>query len=127
MSVTSRAPPPRPSRWACESFVNEARLLAQLRPPVAGQGLPLLGGQRHRLHGDAAATQGRTLQGSCARRDGRRRPTRPGCAALLDAAAGRARGAARRGRVPPRHRARQHPASATTAGRCCSTSAPRGA
>jgi serine/threonine protein kinase len=35
------------------SFINEARLLAQFDHPVAAQGLPLLAGKGHHLHGHA--------------------------------------------------------------------------
>ena len=79
----------------------------ELRPPVAGQGVPLLGGERHRLHGDAVL-RGPTLKRALAAL--RRRPRRAGCAParpLLDALDVMHRGAL----LPPRHRARQHPAA----------------
>ena len=109
-----------------------------VRPPVAGQGVPLLGGERHRLHGDAALR----------RADAGRLAARAQCAGRRSVAARAARAAARRARadawqplLPPRHRARQRPAARPGQGRapaarslttmrrtrCCSTSAPRGA
>ena len=106
-----------------KSFVNEARLLAQLRPSVAGQGLPLLGGERHRLHGDAVLRRADAEGGA---RRARPRAERGRAARLAAAAARRARGDARGAVLPPRHRARQHPAHAARR-RCCSTSARRGA
>ena len=72
-----------------ETYAHRPAILRQrgaparpLRPSVAGQGLPLLGGQRHRLHGDAVPA-GRH---PAATRAGawRTRPTRPGCAACVD-------------------------------------------
>ena len=44
---------PRPSTPGLRSFVNEARLLASFDHPSLLKVLPLLGRQRHRLHGDA--------------------------------------------------------------------------
>ena len=109
-----------------KSFVNEARLLAQFDHPVAGQGVPLLGGERHRLHGDAV------LRGHHAARTRSRAMGAPPDEAWLTRAAGAAdrgaRGDPRRAVLSPRHRARQRdPAAGRPAGRCCSTSAPRAA
>ena len=83
-----------------------------LRPSVAGQGLPLLGRQRHRLHGDAVpagrdAARHAPAHGASARRglDPQRHHADPVGA----------RAAAPRRRLSPRHRARQHPAAARRA------------
>ncbi len=42
-----------------KSFVAEAQAARPLRPRLAGQGVPLLGGERHRVHGHAASTRAR--------------------------------------------------------------------
>ena len=62
-----------------KSFINEAKLLAQFDHPVAAQGLPLLGGERHRLHGHAlprGRDRARHRPGDAAAR-----PARPGSSA----------------------------------------------
>ena len=76
-----------------------------LRPSVAGQGLPLLGGKRHRLHGDAVL-RGPDPRG-CARR-ARPCPGRGRAAGLAETGAQRRVAAARRRRLAPEHRPRQH-------------------
>ena len=78
-----------------------------VRPPVAGQGLPLLGSERHGLHGDAvlrgphAASSALRELGRAARRGLAERLLAP----LLDAL----ECMHARAVLPPRHRARQHP------------------
>jgi hypothetical protein len=50
-------PPKRtatPTRRVLKSFIGEAKLLARFDHPSLLKRLPLLGGERHRLHGDAA-------------------------------------------------------------------------
>ena len=76
-----------------------------LRPPVAGQGLPLLGRERHRLHGDAVLR--RPDPRGRARR-ARPRAGRGRAAGLAEAGAQRRVPAARRRRLAPEHRPRQH-------------------
>ena len=80
-----------------------------LRQPFAGARVPLLEGERHRLHGDAVLP-GRDAEGGAAP-DGRA-ARRSLAAPVRGSSAGRAGDLACRGRLPPRHRARQHPAAA---------------
>ena len=94
-----------------------------LRPPVAGQGLPLLGRERHRLHGDAVL-RGADAEGS-ARRP-RPRAERGRAARLADAAARRARRHARQ-RSATTATSRPTTSCSRRAARSCSTSARRDA
>ena len=81
----------------------------ELRPSGAGQGASLLAEQRHRLHGDAVLP-GPHVEG---RAPGDARGAGRSLADGADrAGARRARAAARARRLPPRHRARQHPRAA---------------
>ena len=116
---------PRPSRSGLSSFVNEARLLARFDHPSLVK--------VHRFWEDNGTAymvmplyRGRTLRGA-APASATPAPTSAWLRALLEPLLGALERAAPRGRVPPRHRARQHPGRATTAARCCSTSAPRAA
>ncbi|MCK7582566.1 MAG: hypothetical protein MZV65_48000 [Chromatiales bacterium] len=97
-----------------------------VRPPLAGQGVPLLGGQRHRLHGDAVL-RGRHAQagaqGACGE---------PPDEAWLRRAAGAS--CSTRSRSSTREHCFHRDIAPDNilllegrAGRCCSTSAPRGA
>ena len=70
--------PPRDLRRRPEELRQRSAAAGAVRPSVAGQGLPLLGGQRHRLHGDAVL-RGHHAEGRAAG-DAASRPTRRGCA-----------------------------------------------
>ena len=101
---------------SAETFAKGLRIVPQrspaarqLRPSGAGQGASLLAEQRHRLHGDAVLP-GPHAEG---RAPGDARGAGRSLAEGADrAAARRARAAARARRLPPRHRARQHPRAA---------------
>ena len=129
---------PRAADHACarasfaETFAHRPALLRQrgaaagaLRPPVAGQGVPLLGGQRHRVHGDALPA------GHDAARHAPGAWPHPPDEAWLPQ---RHRAAARRRSscctAKASTTATSRPTTSccrTTGRRCCSTSAPRGA
>ena len=79
-------------RAGLKSFVNEARLLARFDHPSLVKVLPLLGGERHRLHGDAVL-RGADAEGGARR--ARPRADRGRAARLAAAAARRARRDAR--------------------------------
>ena len=103
---------PRDLRGRPRELRERSQDAGQLRPPVAGEGLPLLGGQWHRLHGDAAA-EGHDAEGCAARHEAWRPDHRRSLAAQRAGAADRsAAGHPRRAGLPPRHRARQRDVSA---------------
>ena len=98
---------PRDLRGRPEELHQRSRAAGAVRPSLAGQGLPLLGGERHRLHGDARSYEGVDRCSDARPGDAQPARTRPGScgllAPLLDALA--VLHAAQM--LPPRHRPRQ--------------------
>ena len=110
-------------RAGLKSFVNEARLLARFDHPSLVK-VYRFWEENGTAYMVMPFYEGPTLKARARRARPRadEAELRAWLTPLLDALDGDARGAV----LPPRHRARQHPAHAD-AGRCCSTSARRAA
>ena len=108
-----RRPPSRCRPRRPEGFINEARLLARFDHAVAGQGLPLLGRERHRLHGDALLRRPDPEGGA---RRARPRAERGRAACLAEADPQRRHAAARGRDLAPEHRPRRDPPDAVRPG-----------